>query len=72
VFYFINFNLKKYRTYDEVTQIYIPDECPTLIFYTILNILSLDNVIYFLKYIIYGLPVRAQFVFNVLNTPSIL
>jgi tellurite resistance protein TehA-like permease len=55
-----------------VTQIYILDECPTLIFYTILNILSLNNVIYFLKYIIYSLTVRAQFDFNVLNTLSVL
>jgi hypothetical protein len=52
-----------------VAEIYYTlDQRPILVFYMILNILFSNNVIYFLKYMIYGLTVRAQFVFSILNT----
>jgi hypothetical protein len=66
---FLHFLSKRYRTHHEVTEIYYTlDQRPILVFYMILNILFSNNVIYFLKYMIYGLTVRAQFVFSILNT----
>jgi hypothetical protein len=45
-----------------------PNKRPILVFYIILNILFSNNVIYFLKYMIYALTVGAQLVFSILNT----